>query len=127
MPKEPSKYDRRIGFERQNGTTRNALNEIVEEWVLLGQTLAHRTDVRDVEKARAGREASALMSRFEVRSTALTRSLSTADRLVVSGQWDEHGVLISGEVWDIDGVKEAAGASHVAVEITAVKSSEDQV
>ncbi|MFW2541529.1 head-tail adaptor protein [Primorskyibacter sp. 2E107] len=122
-----ARYDRRVGFERFQSEARNAFNEPVGAWVLLGQTFASRSDVRDMEKISAGRETAALVSRFEVRSSALTRSLTTADRMVLHGAWGADGAMVSGSVWDIEGIKEAAGARHAVLEITAVLSLESQV
>lgn len=126
MRKGPNSYDRRVGFERKSDGVRNELNEVVSEFVLMGQTYARRSDVRDMEKVNAGREMSALMSRFIVRSSDLTRSLKASDQLVLSGSWDARGIRQSGQVWDIDGIKEVPGRTHDEIEITGILSRENQ-
>ncbi len=127
MAHSAAKYDRRIGFERFDSDQRNAFNEPIGAWVLAGQTFAQRMDVRDSEKLQAGREASALVARFVVRSTALTRFVTPGDRLVLRGTWDQAGQRQSGEVWDIDGVKEVPGATHHELEFTAVWNRETNI
>ncbi|HCO90505.1 MAG TPA: hypothetical protein DIT40_05985 [Alphaproteobacteria bacterium] len=117
-------FDRPVGFEREGITGRNALNEPVDGFALIGRAYAKRIDVRDTEKVAAGFEGRALMARFRVRSTSLTRSLTPADRLIESGVWDGGGVLQSGVIWTIKGVKDAAGPRRDVIEVTAVTAHE---
>ncbi|MBY6113297.1 head-tail adaptor protein [Mameliella alba] len=121
------RYDRRVGFERFDSVSRNAFNEPVGGWALLGRAFARRDDVKDGEREAAGREMSALVARFTCRASDLVRGITPEDRLVLSGTWDQAGALQSGQVWAILGVKEVANAQGAEFEITAVLNRESQL
>lgn len=101
-----------MAFERLQPGAANGFNEPAELWVEIGRAWAERADVYDTERIAAGDEYSSLRARFFVRSSALTRGLSSMDRL-----------LADGRQWEIRGVKEAKGKRHELIEITAVTRS----
>ncbi len=119
----PSVYDRKIGFERLATGQANALNEVLQDWRFIGAAMGKRSDVRDSEAVSAGVEDRALMSRFVLRDSGLTRGIKPADRLILRGVWDASGILQSGDIWTIKGVKQVSGARHAEIEITAVTSN----
>lgn len=105
--------DRRITIERLNEGAQNGFGEPAQTWETLTSVWAARSDVRDSEKIAAGQRDSALMSRFVVRSSATTRTLSSADRI-------NH----ESAIWNIHGVKETAEGRKRFIEITAVRDSD---
>jgi len=119
------RLDTRIGFERKDTTQRNAHNEIIGGWDLLGQVYASREDISDAEKVSAGQQMSATTARFVMRDTARARSVSAADRLILDGSWDDQGIRQSGEVWEIKAIKRARTRGRL--EITAVRIDEAQI
>lgn len=68
---------------------------------------AEKTDVSDGERARAGEVSAQITSRFHVRSSAFTRDLTPADRLI----YDQR-------TFNIYGIKELEGRNRL-LEITA--------
>ncbi|RVL53951.1 phage head closure protein [Sinorhizobium meliloti] len=107
------KLDRRITIEREIETGRNEVNEPVYEWTALATVWARRRDASDGEREAAGQVGSTLMSRFVVRSSSVTRTVTPVDRLNYSGA-----------TWNILGVKETEEGRNRFVEITAIKDSD---
>lgn len=106
------KLDRKITIQRFTSEP-NALNEMVETWADFFTCRAMRRDVSDGEKFAAGQVGSSLRSRFTVRSSSETRTVTPVDRLVHDGA-----------TWSIKGVKEADEGRRRFVEITAVRDAD---
>ncbi len=102
--------DRLITIERLTEGAANGFNEPAETWAEIAQEWAKKTDVSDGEKVTAGNTYSARLSRFVVRSNAVTRTVTSEDRLSYDG------------VWDVKGVKELD--RNRFIEITAQKRSD---
>jgi len=98
--------DRRVTFQRAQETM-NDLNEPELSWSDLATVWARRRDLSDGEKEAAGQLGALLISRFVVRSTAVTRALVPADRLSHEGRF-----------WSIKGIKEADMGRNRYIEIT---------
>lgn len=107
-----SDLDRKVTFQRFTSVP-NEFNEPVEMWADYFTCRAMRRDVSDSEKFAAGQVGSSLRSRFVVRSSSETRTVTPVDRLVHEGS-----------TWSIHGVKEANEGRHRFIEITAVKDSD---
>lgn len=104
--------DRRITIERAT-TTYNALNEPVETWGDYLTVWAKREDVGDGEKFASGQVGSSLRSRFIIRSSVASRTVTPVDRLVHDGV-----------TWSIHGIKETKEGRRRFLEITAVKDAD---
>lgn len=104
--------DRKITIQRAT-TVPNEFNEPVETWADFVTVWAMRRDVSDGEKFAAGQVGSSLRSRFTIRSSSETRTITPADRLA-------HDSAI----WSIHGVKEANEGRRRFIEITAVKDAD---
>ncbi|EPE95715.1 head-tail adaptor protein [Rhizobium grahamii] len=108
--------DRRITFQRATKTN-NEFNEPVEVWGDIGSVWTKRHDFSDsqrIEFLAAGKVSAFAVSRFTVRSTSLTRSITPIDRLTHEGA-----------VWQINSVKEVAeGGRRGYLEITASRSAD---
>ncbi len=72
--------DRRITLRRK--TVTNTGLGMTEAWADLGKVWASRKDVSDGEKAAAGKLQAVVVSRFVVRSSSLTRTLTPKDELI---------------------------------------------
>lgn len=105
--------DRRITIERETETGRNEVNEPVLEWVALATVWARRRDASDGEREAAGQVGSTLMSRFVIRSTSTTRTVTPVDRLNYSGG-----------TWNILGLKETEDGRNRFLEITAIRDAD---
>jgi len=105
-------FDRTIIIQRAT-TVPNEFNEPVETWTDFCTCRASRRDASDSEKVAAGQLMSALQTRFKVRSSSQTRTVTAKDRLVHEGS-----------TFNILGVKEADEGRHRFLEITAVKDSD---
>ena len=115
MPLNTSQLDRKITFQRASKAP-NAFNEEVETWGNVGSVWAMRRDASDSQKIEflaAGQVGSFIVSRFTVRSSSLSRSITPVDRL-----------LHEGRVWQINGVKEADQGRHRFIEITASRDAD---
>ena len=100
------KLDRRIQFQRFT-LTDDGFGQ-VEAFANLGKTIAAgKRDISDGERMRAGEVSAQITSRFHVRSSAFTRDLTPADRLVYDGR-----------TYSIYGIKELEGRKRL-LEITA--------
>ena len=104
--------DRRIVIERLTEGAQNGFGEPAETWATLTTVWASRSDIKDAEKVSAGQRDTALMSRFVVRSSAATRSLTSIDRINYQG------------IWNIHGVKETGQGRKRFIEITAARDSD---
>lgn len=107
------RLDRRITINRLTEGLPNGFGEPVETWAELATIWAMRADVSDGEKVATGQRSSALLSRFVVRSSTVTRTVSAADRIT-------HG----GATWNILGVKQTADGRDRYIEITAARESD---
>ncbi|MDG3040441.1 head-tail adaptor protein [Roseicyclus marinus] len=100
------KLDRRVQFRRAS-LVDNGFEE-VETWADHGAAMyAEKLDLSDGERWRAGEVAAQVTTRFRVRSSAFTRSLTPKDRMVCEGL-----------TYDIAGIKES-GTRRTMLEITA--------
>lgn len=98
--------DRRITIQRSTRTPDGGGGYTVA-WQDLATVSAARIDVSDAEKYAAGRLVSVKLSRFTVRSSSLTRTITAADRFT-------HESL----TWNIDGIKETRDGRKSFLEIT---------
>ena len=110
---DAGKLDRRITIERLAEGAVNGFGEPAETWATLTAVAANRADVSDTEKVSAGQRSSALMSRFVIRSSTVTRTVTTLDRL----NYDNR-------IWNIQGVKETSEGRNHWIEITATRESD---
>ncbi len=107
--------DRRITIQRST-SAEGRLNEPVETWADLITVWARRRDASDSQKIEfmaAGQTGSFIVSRFTIRSSEISRSVTPLDR-----------VFHDGKVWDIKGVKEADEGRHRFLEITASRDAD---
>lgn len=104
--------DRRITVQRSTSTP-DAFNEPIETWSDLTTVWARRQDVSDGERFAAGQVGSSLLTRFVVRSSSVSRSITPVDR-----------ILHDGTIWNILGAKETADGRNRFIEITAVRSAD---
>ncbi len=103
---------RRLTILRWQGETTNDLGEPVEAWTPDVRAIcASRQDVSDGEKATAGASIGTLRSRFVVRSSSITRTVTIKDR-----------VSEGGKVFAIVGIKQIG--RNDAIEWTADSRSE---
>ncbi len=103
-----SALDRAVQFQRATETT-DGFGGSSLSWSDLGEVIpALRTDVSDTEAVQAGVFRERSLIRFQVRSTAFTRSITAADRV-------EH----EGATFAIVGIKEPQrGQRRQLLEIT---------
>ncbi|UUP19509.1 phage head closure protein [Nitratireductor thuwali] len=107
------KLDRKITIRRFTSVP-NEFNEPVETWSdFLPNIWARREDVSDGEKFAAGQVGSSLRSRFVIRSSTASRTVTPVDRLVHEGS-----------TYNIHGVKETKEGRRRFIEITAVKDND---
>jgi SPP1 family predicted phage head-tail adaptor len=104
--------DRKITIQRFTSTV-NEYNEPVQVWTDFISYRAQRKDVSDGEKYAAGAIGSSLRSRFIIRSTVDSRTVTPVDRLVHDGF-----------TWNILGVKQSDQARDRFIEITAERRAE---
>ncbi|WP_132534611.1 head-tail adaptor protein [Rhizobium sp. PP-F2F-G48] len=108
--------DRRITIQRAT-FIRNEFNEEELTWSKISDLWARRRDASDsqkIEMMAAGQVGSFRVSRFTVRSSSLTRSITPVDR-----------VLHDGVIWQINGVKELDEGRHRFIEITASRDADN--
>ena len=105
--------DRRITIQRVTEGAQNGFGEPVETWANLATVWARRQDVSDAEKVTAGQRASAIMTRFVIRSSTTAKTITAKDRLSYDGT-----------LWNIHGVKETAEGRNRFLEITAATESD---
>ena len=102
--------DRSITVERST-ETENELNEPVVTWSVFVKVRAKRRDASDGEKVSAGQLGATLMSRFVIRSSAMTRKVLPTDRICHDDRF-----------WNIIGIKQADEGRNRFLEITAITS-----
>ena len=105
--------DRRITIQRLAETGSNAFNEVAEAWTDLATIWARRADISDSERMAAGQVGAALTSRFVVRSSSITRTMTPADR-----------IFYAGSAWNIFGIKETREGRNQYLEITAAREAD---
>lgn len=107
--------DRRVQFRR-----RALVNDgfgFTESWANHGQPVpASKEDVSDGERWRASEVQAHITTRFMVRWSAFTSSITPADRLIFEGL-----------EYDISGVKEPKGTRRKWIEITAAARNDGNV
>lgn len=116
MSVNASQLDRRITLQRASKVA-NEFNEEISNWQDLTKVWARRRDASDSQKIEllaAGQVGSFQVSRFTVRSSTLTRSITPVDRM-----------LHDGLVWQINGVKELDVGRHRFIEITASRDADN--
>lgn len=112
------RLDRRITIQRSSATT-NDFNEQVAAFADLFTVWARRLDAADAEAmAAAGQVGSFRRSRFVVRSSNNTRSITPKDRIRYGGTADAP------HHWNIEGVKETGEGRRRYLEITAVRDAD---
>lgn len=104
--------DRKITIQRATSVP-NEFNEPVMTWTDFKTVRAMRRDVSDAEKFAAGQVGSVLQSRFTIRSSTETRTITPNDRLVHEG-----------DNWNIHGVKEANEGRFRFIELTCAKDND---
>lgn len=104
--------DRRITIERDAGGAVDAFNAAAEDWQTLIEVWAGREDVKDGESVQAGQLGAFRMTRFVIRSSAVTRTVTPKDRVI-------HG----GATFNILGVKESGGRNRF-LELTTVREAD---
>ena len=97
--------DRRVTLRRATETA-NTLNERVQTWADLATVWGSKTDVSDGERVRAQAIGSSITTRFQVRYSSISATLTPKDRVVCEDR-----------EYEITGVKEIG--RRVGVEITA--------
>lgn len=107
--------DREVTIQRATATT-NEYNEEILAWADFKTVRAMRRDASDrqrIEMMAAGQVGAFQVSRFTIRSTTETRTITPVDRLVHEGK-----------TWAIHGIKEADEGRYRFLEITAVKDAD---
>lgn len=105
--------DLRARFERAT-PGRDALGGAANDgWQALGTVWAAKSDASDAERFAADQKTAVLTSRFVVRSSELTRSVTPADRLVIRAHRQETA-------FEILGVKQTKDGRDRFIEITAI-------
>ena len=112
MPRGAGQLDRRITIQRYT-STQDSFGGDVQTWTNLTTISAARMDVNDSERLAAEQVNSSLMSRFKVRSSITTRSITPSDR-----------ISYDGGIWDIHGIKETKEGRKRFLEITAAAQSD---
>lgn len=105
--------DRRITIQRYDSSATDDFNEPIGAWTDYTTVWAKRSDPPDRARAevlQAGQIGSSLMSRFVVRSSSKTRTVTPVDRLSYDGA-----------IWNIKNVKETSEGRRQFIEITAVR------
>jgi SPP1 family predicted phage head-tail adaptor len=82
---QAGKLDRRVTFRRAT-VTQNALNEDVSAWADLATVSASKEDISDAERMRAAQTGASVTTRFQVRYSSVTASLTPRDQLVCEGR-----------------------------------------
>lgn len=109
---DAGRLDRRITIERYTSTA-GSLNEEVRTWSELTTVWARRRDASDGEKVAANQVSAHLMTRFLVRHSSVTVTVTPNDRIVHDGG-----------TWNILGVKQADMGRNRYIEITATREAD---
>lgn len=105
--------DRRIRLERLVKGKDDMGGSTDEGWHVLANVWAARADLSDAERYAADEQAATRMTRFKVRSSSVTRSLTPADRI-----FHAHAA------YEIIGTKETAEGRDRYIEISTVMRPE---
>ncbi len=105
--------DRRITIQRFGEVGRNPFNEPIKDWAALTTVWARREDAADGERLAAGQVGAVLNSRFVVRSSSVTKTVTPKDRLSYDGA-----------LWNIFGIKETRDGRNQFLEITAAREAD---
>lgn len=100
--------DRRITLQRVSSANGVPYNEPVETWSDLGTVWAKRYDASAAESYRAAEVGAEISTRFTVRYSSLTRTLTPKDR-----------ISFDGKLFNITGCREPAGTTRQWIEIDA--------
>jgi SPP1 family predicted phage head-tail adaptor len=106
--------DRKITIQRSTETV-NEFNEPQLVWADFYAPRAARRDVSDGERFAAGQVGSHLMTRFVIRASSETETVTPVDR-----------ISYDGAIWNIHGIKEADQGDMRGrfLEITAVRNTD---
>lgn len=104
--------NRRITIQRAT-TVPDEFNEPVQTWTDLATLWAARRDVSDGEKFAAGQVGSSLQSRFVVRHSSVSKTITPVDRIAYDGA-----------TWNIMGIKETQDGRRRFLEITAARDAD---
>lgn len=99
--------NRRITITRRSGTV-DAFNEPGDTWTTYATVWASVTPINDGERTRAGETLAQKASRFVIRYSTATVSVSPLDR-----------ISFDGATYDINGVKEIAVRQYLELTATA--------
>jgi SPP1 family predicted phage head-tail adaptor len=84
--------DRRATIQRAT-VAPDAFNEPIETWASVATVWASKRDVSDGERFRSDQTIAGLTTRFVVRHSSVTATITPKDRLVCEGRtYDIHGV-----------------------------------
>jgi SPP1 family predicted phage head-tail adaptor len=111
--------NRRITLQRATVTTSTPYNEPVEVWGDLGTVAARRVDASAGEGYRAAEVGAQISTRFTVRYSSLTRTLTPKDRISFD---DNNGNGV--RLYNITGTREPIGTTRQWIEIDAVASAD---
>lgn len=105
---------RRIRFERES-LGRDDMGGVTSEgWAPLGTVWANRADASDGETFKAEETAGTRVTRFKVRSSSMTRAVTTKDRIVFADR------IAGDQLYEILGSKETAEGRNRFLEFSAV-------
>lgn len=101
---QAGKLDRRVRLLRHSAGSKGALGEKASTWTPAETLWASRQDVSDAEAVRASAVGRALSVRFVVRSSTVTRAITSLDRL-----------LHEGRTYEIVGIKEVGRRDGIEI------------
>lgn len=101
--------DRKIRLERLVKAQDDMGGSTDAGWIVLARVWASRADTSDAERFAAEEQSAVRMTRFRVRSSTVTRSLTPADRLFHDGAF-----------YEIAGIKETTEGRNRFIEISTV-------
>lgn len=108
------KLDRKIVIQRYTGGSVDAFGENTSgSWGTFITVSASRKDVSDSEKVSAGQVNAVRMSRFVIRSSANSRTVTPVDR-----------VSYDSKIWDIHGIKETNEGRMKYLELTVMAQAD---
>lgn len=106
--------DRRIRFERDQLGRDDMGGTTSEGWAPLGTVWANRADASDGETYKAEETAGTRVTRFRVRSSRMTRAVTTKDRISF------RDAIAGEQLYEILGVKETTQGRNRFLEFSAV-------
>ena len=101
------KLDRRIVIERAT-QAQDAAGQPIDTWSTFVTIWASRMDMSDGERFQSNQELNTRVTRFKVRHSSDTKTVTAMDR-----------ISYEGDIYDILGVKEASEGRKRFIEITA--------